>query len=417
VISVWRSLEKDFRDVPDTFGSLRADWSHQSQIPNHWRLAGGSTRRVRDRFEAVAVLAGKQLLATSGIQNLVSSEVLTQGDPLTRWLMAVREVTGDFEGGPTGVFRDDDGRDVGHLLTGSIPSVIEASALLCLKLAAQDPGENHVLAAERNRRSDGVLVKVFISWSGNLSHRIALQLRDWLPVVLPSVEPWVSSEDIHKGSRWAAELASELDATNCGLICVTPDNVDEPWLNFEAGALSKSVARALVHPFLVGLAPDDLKGPLAQFQATRFNKDDVRRLVKAINSSAEAGKLPNESVDRNLSTCWPDLERRLAPMLAEAAIPRATNATDRKPKLDIALADGLSEEETAMLCAVLTEDGEPVFPKDVAGSLNMHPERARHLLERLQGQGLLHPEQHPLYGISWCLSPRGRAILFDKGLL
>ena len=43
----------------------------------------------------------------------------------------------------------------------------------------------------------------------------------------------------------------ELDTTNCGIICVTPDNMREPWLHFEAGALSKSVKQAQVHPFLL----------------------------------------------------------------------------------------------------------------------------------------------------------------------
>src|SRR4030095_11259908 len=40
VASAWRSFDKAFRDIPDSFGDLRADWSHQPQIPNHWRLAG-----------------------------------------------------------------------------------------------------------------------------------------------------------------------------------------------------------------------------------------------------------------------------------------------------------------------------------------------------------------------------------------
>ena len=124
-------------------------------------------------------------------------------------------------------------------------------------------------------------MKILISWSGELSHAAALHLREWLSVVLPFARPWVSSEDIPKGSRWIEHLAGELNTTHCGIICVTPANLREPWLNFEAGAQSQAVERVQVHPFLIGVSPGDLAGPLSQFQATAFTKDEVRRLVRA----------------------------------------------------------------------------------------------------------------------------------------
>ena len=62
-----------------------------------------------------------------------------------------------------------------------------------------------------------------------------------MPAVLRFVEPWVSSEDIPKGTRWGIQLASELEGTHSGIICLVHDNLTEPWLDFEAGALSKSI--------------------------------------------------------------------------------------------------------------------------------------------------------------------------------
>ena len=50
-------------------------------------------------------------------------------------------------------------------------------------------------------------MKVFLSWSGELSHKVALAFREWLPNVIQSIEPYVSSEDIDKGARWSAEMA------------------------------------------------------------------------------------------------------------------------------------------------------------------------------------------------------------------
>src|SRR5579863_2718491 len=112
-------------------------------------------------------------------------------------------------------------------------------------------------------------MKVFLSWSGELSHKIAIEMRDWLPFVIQSVEPYVSSEDIDKGTRWSIDIAKELENSSFGILCVTPQNLDAPWLNFEAGALSKAFNTASVSPFLFGLKPSDLKkSPLLQFQST-----------------------------------------------------------------------------------------------------------------------------------------------------
>ena len=44
-------------------------------------------------------------------------------------------------------------------------------------------------------------MKLFISWSGKRSHMLASTLRDWLPLVLHYIQPWVSEGDIDAGGR------------------------------------------------------------------------------------------------------------------------------------------------------------------------------------------------------------------------
>jgi hypothetical protein len=153
-------------------------------------------------------------------------------------------------------------------------------------------------------------MKVFISWSGDTSHTVALALRDWLPSVLQSVEPYVSSQDIEKGARWSAEIGRQLNETAFGILCVTTDNVGSAWLNFEAGALSKSVDTSLVSPFLLGLRPAELTGPLSQFQATLPNLDDVTRLIKSINAVTERPIDETRLID-GVRMWWPRLEGNL----------------------------------------------------------------------------------------------------------
>src|SRR5687768_16996882 len=99
-------------------------------------------------------------------------------------------------------------------------------------------------------------MKTFISWSGPVSHRVAQALRDWLPLVIQRVDPYVSSEDIEKGRQWLPDISSTLGTSSYGILCITYDNVNSPWLNFEAGALSRSSNKPYVTPFLFDVGID-----------------------------------------------------------------------------------------------------------------------------------------------------------------
>jgi hypothetical protein len=156
-------------------------------------------------------------------------------------------------------------------------------------------------------------VKVFISWSGERSKLVALELHQWFPDVIQAVVPYMSRKDIGAGVRWSGDIAAELDGSDFGVLCITPDNTEAPWILFEAGALSKRVATARVCPFLVGLDPSDLpEGPLTQFQAKRANREDTWDLVVAMNETLGPRALPVDRVQRTFDREWPTLEAVLA---------------------------------------------------------------------------------------------------------
>jgi hypothetical protein len=154
-------------------------------------------------------------------------------------------------------------------------------------------------------------MKIFVSWSKEPAKTIAVELKHFLEMTLRTADVWVSDADLQKGRRWGLQLAQELDSTNVGIICVTQDNMQEPWLHFEAGALSKSMANAAIHPLCLRVDKSRLPSPLAQFQATVFEKEDFLALVIAINTANEAPEKESALRER-FERGWTGLEGGVA---------------------------------------------------------------------------------------------------------
>lgn len=131
-------------------------------------------------------------------------------------------------------------------------------------------------------------MKIFISWSGERSQKMAEALREWLPLVLHYAQPWLSKSDIEAGERWSVEVAKELQESNFGIICVTKDNLSSPWILFESGALAKSMNDGRVIPLLLDLDFKEISGPLAQFQAKKADQNGIRELIMSLNRSSQA---------------------------------------------------------------------------------------------------------------------------------
>ena len=158
-------------------------------------------------------------------------------------------------------------------------------------------------------------MKVFLSWSGELSHKTAIIFRDWLPSVIQSIVPYVSSEDIDKGARWSTDIAKELEESTYGILCVTKENVHAPWLTFEAGALSKTMTKSAVSPFLFDIKRSEVNGPILQFQSTIFDKEDLRKLVYSLNRACGEDTLTDERLEKAFQVWYPSLEQQLNTLL------------------------------------------------------------------------------------------------------
>lgn len=157
--------------------------------------------------------------------------------------------------------------------------------------------------------------KVFISWSGDLSNQLAEAVRQWLPGVLQFVKPYFTPSDIEKGTKWASDIAGELESSDIGIICLTEDNLNKPWILFESGALSKNLETSRVCTLLFGIDSTDLKGPLTTFQTTKFEKTDFKKLVKSINKTGGDNKLEDTVLDEVFDMWWGKLESQIHSIL------------------------------------------------------------------------------------------------------
>jgi TIR domain len=157
--------------------------------------------------------------------------------------------------------------------------------------------------------------KIFISWSKFQSRRVAHVLKDYLPEILEGVEIFMSDKDIDPGQRSMKVLEHELDGTKYGIAVVTEANQAEPWLNFEAGALSKAVGNDMQGvPYVVPLLVDiptttQLTGPISQFQAVQLDHDGLAEIITSICKLANV----NESIAlKRFDRAWSEIDEALS---------------------------------------------------------------------------------------------------------
>jgi len=171
-------------------------------------------------------------------------------------------------------------------------------------------------------------MKIFVSWSGALSRALAEAVKDWLIVLFPTFDIWVSSEDIRAGDRWFHELASRLSETNFGIICLTKENLHSPWLLFEAGALSKSMDAGRIVPLLADLEYGELQPPFSFFQAVKADEIGMRRLVQTLSALLPNNRRSDAAIERIFSLTWPDFPPKL--QQPEQLINRLPSSADGK---------------------------------------------------------------------------------------
>lgn len=190
---------------------------------------------------------------------------------------------------------------------------------------------------------------------------MALAFREWLPSVIQSITPYVSSEDIDKGARWSTDIAKELENSSFGILCVTKDNIEAPWLLFEAGALSKMMDKSAVCPFLFDIKMSEINGPILQFQTTMYEKEDVRKLMLSLNRSCGDSGLKEDLLNKSFDIWWPSLEEQLNHIKKSVQDDKTSSKKQSKEEIDNMLEEILSLSRTNQK---LLRSPESLFPQD-----------------------------------------------------
>ena len=151
-------------------------------------------------------------------------------------------------------------------------------------------------------------MKVFVSWSGSLSHSVAEAFAGWLPTVIQECrEPFVSS-DIAKGEAWFQAITVELNDARVGIAFITADNSESPWLHFESGAMLTQLSKQRICPVVIDLKKSDYKGPLTNLQLTDISDaQDFYKLLATVNSVCD-NPLSEPVLRDTFDMRWPTLK-------------------------------------------------------------------------------------------------------------
>lgn len=150
-------------------------------------------------------------------------------------------------------------------------------------------------------------MKVFISWSGDRSRAVAEALKIWIKCVLQASQPWISTRDIDRGAIWFSEIQQQLNETSVGIVCLTAENKNKPWILFEAGALAKGLANR-VCTLLVDLDSRDIGPPLSSFNDTKPTKEGMFELARTLNAYLGAAALDEIVLERVFEAHWRQFE-------------------------------------------------------------------------------------------------------------
>lgn len=151
---------------------------------------------------------------------------------------------------------------------------------------------------------------IFLSWSGEESKKIAKKLKEELLYFFDNrIDVFFSAADIPSGTEWFAKIKTELQKCQVGILCITKENFDSPWINFESGAMI--ACNIDVIPVLFGASRLSYKSPMDSINNITFEKEEFCKFMQNLNKELGA-IIPQDTIEKKARQLFSSLKGKIA---------------------------------------------------------------------------------------------------------
>lgn len=211
----------------------------------------------------------------------------------------------------------------------------------------------------------------------------------------------MSDKDLGAGTRWSSEIEGQLKECRFGIVCVTPDNHERPWLNFEAGALSNHLEQSRVTPYLLDIRPTEITGPLAQFHAKTSDRAGTLDIIKALNQSMSTEALLESRLEGYFNRAWPDMEAKISTIRSSVAAPNpeAPKRTieDKVDEMLSLLRDRQAQALESSTSRYIADKRRRRLPPSLIDLINLNPDVLPYVISKFENQARIMTGERGLY--------------------
>ena len=166
-------------------------------------------------------------------------------------------------------------------------------------------------------------MKVFLSWAGVRSRKIAEILQEELTQIFNSrIFFWISSNDISIGGVFDAEIFTALQESDVSIVCLLSSNRTKPWIYFEAGAVfgrqyDPVHNKDAIIPMIFDKTKTDqfTDTPFKQLQLIRFSRAKMLKTLNTLNRKYKEKNgefaIDQSVLERNFEEYWPRISDRI----------------------------------------------------------------------------------------------------------
>jgi hypothetical protein len=178
---------------------------------------------------------------------------------------------------------------------------------------------------------------IFISWSRNPAKDIGEKLQTLLKKIFPypNIDFFLSSSgknEIVAGEDFRNKLDNNLMDSNFGILILTKNNFERPWMMFESGALSNGDNKSRIIPIFFNRDSRKIESPIEKFQNVEYNKEGLLKIIFSITKSLfDSNELDNNQKQllvNQLDTHWESFKKDIDIILEKEYMYEIENIQD-----------------------------------------------------------------------------------------